>query len=367
MKRKLCLFFVITIVASLGFYAYAKEYNVNDYEYKEEYDYEGYLPDKIKEILGKNGVENIDELDLNSLLSLVFFNIKSAFFRYYIECVEILVLIFVTSIVAIIIDNNEILSIFSILFNVILSLTALQIFNKLTDEVYKIIQGASEILSVSAPTFITVFILGGYETSAVSIGASTSLILSLLSGVISELGLSLLTVAFIFMIFENIVPYIGDSKIVSKLKKYVVSTLTFVMTLALTVLSAQNLISARADSLSMRTVKFASSNFIPIVGSAVGESLRTVISGVDFLKSSVGLSICLSIALTVLPLLCEVLALKLLISFASLTSSFLSVKLVAGLLDSYNEVLGLLLSIIICCVVLSLIVPLIFITVSFGG
>ena len=75
------------------------------------------------------------------------------------------------------------------------------------------------------------------------------------------------------------------------------------MTLLLALLSSQNTLCAAADSTGARTAKLVSSTIIPTVGGSVGETLRTVASGVQYLKSVVGISGIFFILLLLLPTL----------------------------------------------------------------
>lgn len=67
------------------------------------------------------------------------------------------------------------------------------------------------------------------------------------------------------------------------------------------VLAFQTILAAGADSVAARTVKFAVSSAVPVIGGVVGETVRTVASGLSYLKDTVGLMGILVLALLALP------------------------------------------------------------------
>lgn len=86
-------------------------------------------------------------------------------------------------------------------------------------------------------------------------------------------------------------------------------TLAFVFglgsTLLMASLAAQNIIAAAGDNAGARAVKFLAGNMIPIVGSTVGDTMRTLAVSVKLLRSTVGVAGMVTLGILLLPLLCE--------------------------------------------------------------
>ena len=89
---------------------------------------------------------------------------------------------------------------------------------------------------------------------------------------------------------NSLSPEVGLRSLGNAIRKVYTFFLGLVMTLLLALLSSQNTLCAAADSTGARTAKLVSSTIIPTVGGSVGETLRTVASGVQYLKSVVGIS-----------------------------------------------------------------------------
>ena len=74
-----------------------------------------------------------------------------------------------------------------------------------------------------------------------------------------------------------------------RLKKWYATALGLLMLLISGALAAQTTLSARADSLGFRAVRFAVSNSIPLVGGGVAEMLRTAATSVSWMRGVVGI------------------------------------------------------------------------------
>lgn len=76
------------------------------------------------------------------------------------------------------------------------------------------------------------------------------------------------------------------------LSSFVRGLLTFLISFTVAALSAvmafQTSLSSAADTVGARAVRFAASSFIPVVGSAVSEAVRTVSGSIGYIRTSVG-------------------------------------------------------------------------------
>lgn len=95
----------------------------------------------------------------------------------------------------------------------------------------------------------------------------------------------------------------GLSPVSSLIKRSIIFVLGLGGTLLAAALSAQTVLTAAADSVGARTVKFISGSMIPVVGGTVGDTLRTVASTVKIMKGTVGTAGIIVIGATVLPTL----------------------------------------------------------------
>ena len=140
------------------------------------------------------------------------------------------------------------------------------------------------------------------------------------------------------------------------------------MTILLATLSTQTVLSSSADTISARAAKLVATNIIPIVGSSVGDTLRTVSSSIGYLKSVSGVGGIMFILLLVLPVLTTLLLSRgvfiILVSIAEL----LGCENESKLLSEIGSVYGLLVAVVAMCSVMFILALTIFVrcTVAAG-
>ncbi len=119
-------------------------------------------------------------------------------------------------------------------------------------------------------------------------------------------------------------------------------TVTFIFGLCSTLLtaslSAQSILSAAGDSAGARAVKFVAGNMIPVVGSTVGETLRTLATSVKLLRSTVGIAGIAVLALMILPTIIELFLTRFALNTAAAIGEIMGCKQIVKL---YRELASL--------------------------
>jgi stage III sporulation protein AE len=224
-----------------------------------------------------------------------------------------------------------------------------------------------ELLTVLLPCFTSINLLGGASISSVTEATSFSVVIAILEMILSGILTFPVVICTVVGIFEQVNPTLSDMKLSRSLKKFILTFITFTTTMMMTAIAFQGIISARADGLQTRTVKFAASSFIPLVGNAVGEALRTVSSGVQYLKASIGYASAVSVFLTVFPLICEVLAIKMILTVLAFFSNVTGTNEASGYFDICVGLIDIILAIIICVTLLSFLLVFTFAVIVIGG
>ena len=104
------------------------------------------------------------------------------------------------------------------------------------------------------------------------------------------------------------------------------------------ILASQSLIAAGRDSVSLRAAKFITSSSVPIVGSAVGESLKSFAAGIGTLRKSVGGVGVVIIILLILPTILLLLLNGALLNFASSFAEMLGCDKEKALLENISGI-----------------------------
>lgn len=138
---------------------------------------------------------------------------------------------------------------------------------------------------------------------------------------------------------------------------WLIGVITFLLS---TVLGLQTALTAGADSLRMKGVKYAVGSMLPMVGGAVSGSLGTVAAGIATLRGVCGVSGIILLALLLLPTLVELLLFRWMISLAATAATLLGCDGEAKLLGEIAGLYGYMAAAVSLCSVLFVIALAIF-------
>lgn len=160
------------------------------------------------------------------------------------------------------------------------------------------------ILSLLAPLTALCCVSTG-AASAASEYAFLSVFLEFVSVCCTYVIIPLVRACLVLSLISALSKNIDMSGVCSFLKSSSALVLGLLMTLLVGVLYFQHIVSAGADSMSARTVRYAAASFVPLVGNLLGESLKTVLSSMKIITSLTGVyGICTIIYLLIPPAVC---------------------------------------------------------------
>lgn len=362
--RKIVIFLFTLVLLTRP--CFAEEYVIDGEGEDNSFKTEDYLPQYVLEILNNNGITEPEKVSGTDIIKLLIDYLLNGADKYSKIAIELIGIAIIVSIIKRINDNNTNLLIISLICCLVICTVMLFVFNDICIRANESLSSLSELLSLLLPSFVSVYMLGGEALSSAASATSFGAVLALLEIFLSGIIEGMVSIMVVISVFERVSPSLNVFGIVKTVKKYSIMLISFITTVMLTVLSYQNIISARADSISTRTVRFAAANFIPIVGNAVGESLKTVTKGVSYLKASVGVSASLALFFCILPFICELVILKLIVSFVSVFFTALGCEQEGSYISSCVGFIDIILSIIICCLILSFLLIYLFTIVTVG-
>ena len=148
------------------------------------------------------------------------------------------------------------------------------------------------------------------------------------------------------------------------IKKTFTLLLSFMALVFSAVMSGQTLIASKADSFGAKTVKFAAGNFIPVVGGTVGEALRTVAAGIEYLRASVGVGAIVIICTMLLPTLISLVLGRISLSVSATVASFLGLSKETAILNDFTGFYGYLIAVCSICSILAIYALVLFVRIS---
>ena len=131
---------------------------------------------------------------------------------------------------------------------------------------------------------------------------------------------------------------------VSKAARWITA---FMMAIFTAVLGLKQVVAGSLDSVTGKAARFALSSFVPVVGSALSEALRTMQSSLGVLKSGIGVFVILALAVTFLPLVLQMLLWQLTLWLGRAMAQSLNLSRGAGLLNGLADVFSVMLAVLL--------------------
>ena len=196
------------------------------------------------------------------------------------------------------------------------------------------------MMSTMIPVTGTVWAMGGNVSTASAGTATLYSILAISEGLCAKSLLPIIGISTSLVLCNLAFPDLGMGQFLSAIRKLYTVGVGFLMTLLVASLATQTAIGTAADGTGAKAAKFLSSTVIPIVGGSVGDTLRSVASGVEYVKSIVGVSGILFVILLLLPTLIRLLVSRLCFLLGSGMADLLGCSRESRLLSEMGTIYG---------------------------
>lgn len=218
------------------------------------------------------------------------------------------------------------------------------------------------------PIFASVTAASGNYTSAAGFYGSNLFLCECTAFLAQKALLPLLSVLTAFSIAACINKDIKLGSAVSSVRTAIRWGMGIMMTVFAGMLTIQTAIGSAADSVKTRTVRFAATSFIPIIGSAVSESYSAIKGSLHIIRTGTGAVGAILIAATVLYPIITVLAVRAVLAAVKFVSDIFAQDNMSAMLKSMNDILAIGMSILICISMMFIIsTAIIMLTVSNTG
>ena len=178
---------------------------------------------------------------------------------------------------------------------------------------------------------------------------------SFIGNFINNFIIPLVLISIVLSIVSNISNKVNISRISKFMKSTIVWVLGIVFTIFTSTLSIEGTLSSTVDGMTAKTAKAAVSNFIPVVGKIMGDAVETVIGCGNILKNSVGvLGVIIIIGIILIPIIKVTLLMfsfKLTSAVCEIIADEKIVKLIDDVSDTYKILLAILISISIMFII----------------
>lgn len=203
-------------------------------------------------------------------------------------------------------------------------------------------EGIGNFLFSFVPVYSAILVSSGQPMSA-ALSEGTLLAAAQIVSVLSRTVLvPMLTVYLALCMVGAVCPELRMDGIAGAAKGAVTVTVGFLMTVFVGLLSLKGTLAGAADSVALRTAKFAASTVFPVVGSAVSEALASVKGSMTVLRASVGGFASIAVLFMMVPPIASLLLTQLVLSVSSAAAQILHADRIAALYKGTASAVSLL-------------------------
>lgn len=244
-------------------------------------------------------------------------------------------------------------------------MTAAAVSDALTHTL-NVLQAASEFMLVFVPLYAGVIAVMGKAAAASAVNTVTLGAAQLFSQLAVNLLAPVCGTVMGLSVTGAVHPELNISKLAELIKKASVWGLSLLMTVFMSILSAQTFVNNAADSVLIRTAKFAVSNGVPIVGGTISDAVNTVSASLSLLHSGIGTYGIVAVVVMILPPLMTVVLYRLALSAAEAVGGVFGIKELEELFRAAGWVMSIIMAVIVCFLLLNTISAVIMLAIGSG-
>ena len=358
MKKIRFIFFLIAFILLFNITIFAKETEsiINDTIKDELSSFKDSLPSYVLDFLPEGLLEGDFSLLMSEELS------EKRFFEYIIDYLfaglgtviksfsSILVLILISSIFEMLsshFQNGSLKVAFSACSTLTVSLSVFNACVSICQHTTVYINALCQAMHAFAPIMATIQIMTGNISSATVSNAAMVLFISVTEGFLVAFMLPLVKICMMLACVRSVggLELSGITKVV---KNTFTSVTIFSMSVFMFIFSIKNVLTQGADTLSIKTARFAISSFVPMVGASINEALRTLSSSLGFIKNACGVIAIIIVALIMLPILIYIFLNKVAFSLLASISKTIHLDNQCMVLDEADSLCTYMLTLVAC-------------------
>lgn len=190
----------------------------------------------------------------------------------------------------------------------------------------------------------SVSLLGGGVIQSATASTSLSLTVSLLGSLCTILLLPIIKISFASSLTSIASKRINLSALSSFMRGLFTFLIGFISIVSIVAITFQTMLAQAEDTLAARSIRFAASSSIPIVGNAVGDSIRTMGAAVNVIQKCVGTVGVVGLIIMALYPLSLLFSAKIALSLSKTIAGLLGVDSAEKLLSEVSHLINMLMA-----------------------
>jgi len=204
-----------------------------------------------------------------------------------------------------------------LLIFLVLAVLLLNSFQEAIEIVLNTLESIETFINSLIPILISLLVSLGAVTSASIFQPVTFLLISSLTTGIRNIIMPMILISMVLTIVNNISDEFDISRLAGLFKEYSMALLSFGFSILFSGILLQGGFAAISDSLTLRTAKFLSGRFIPVVGGIFSSALGLIVNSVLLIKNGLNLVGVLVIILIIIYPLAKILAMVVIYKLAA--------------------------------------------------
>ena len=310
---------------------------------------------ELSEIFKNSLTGNIGEIFSFSFFEKMFFS------EVYVDLeivVNLLIIIIIHSVFKCIVENFSNYSFSQILYFIqylLITTVLIDSFISIVEIARNSINDITNFMNLLIPILLTLVLTTGNFATATIVQPILLFMISFIGNIINIFIIPVILVTVSLSIVSNLSEKIQINKISKFLKSSIIWFLGIILTIFTSTLSIEGTLSSSVDGLTSKTAKAVVSNFIPVVGKIMGDSVETIIGCTNILKNSIGIiGVIIIICIVIMPIIkvCVLmLSLKITSAVCEIVADSKIVNLIENVSDAYKLILAILISVAIMFVI----------------
>lgn len=235
---------------------------------------------------------------------------------------------------------------------------------EILEETLTVLSTVANFTAVFIPIFTAIAAAMGKVTSAFAVNSSVVAATQLFSQIAANLLAPMCSVILGISAASAADPQLNLDKIGGVVRKIAVWGLTLIMTIFMSVLSVQTVVTSAADNSAIKAAKFVVAQGVPFVGGTISDAVNMVSGGLSMLKGSVGTYGIIGAAAIILPSLATLFCYRAALWFAEYSAEVFGQSQLAGLYKSCGSVMSIITAVAVCFLVLNVVAVLILLSVT---
>lgn len=225
--------------------------------------------------------ELMERFNISNLLSEIYSNVRNAFSKYGKTFGVLIFITFLSGIINTLVEDKA-MCFASVL---LVCTSTFSVLATLCENIQKVMNSIENFMLSILPMMTTLYSASSAPVTGASSYTSTVMILNICSAVFTKIILPAVRCVAVF----STVTLVSSGFDFSGFSKFIKSIVSKMFGLILCVMSAsiyfQTVISVSKDGIASRAVRYAAANVIPVIGTVVSESARTVSESLKLVRS----------------------------------------------------------------------------------